>query len=687
VQVLSGRHFPSFSSGDVGRVVRLDREALNCDVLFEGSQQSVPVALRHLKLASAPAVIPPVAAAPVQSPPPQESASDAILGGFEGSPLPTQAPLADRQQLSSGGIDATPERPATFGTAGVNSAESRRDPVSCSPGTGYVNDSLVMVEASAADNSAIGSSPGAQALQCQPLSGTMPSSVPSTMTGLATQSPTVQPPQSWAAVSTADTKGQPPSLGREVSLRDSAVLSPEVASKASAADISFQEAETMQSTIGHQTSPDSTAGGVSNQVLKARVTELERMQQENLREIESLRRQLEDALRFGQQQEARAQSLEQRLRATASAPALNGLGCLMPVAQATASQAPPLKATRPAAAAAASTASSFTAAPPPAAMRRMLSSPSCCAACHLGTPSRLSHGAPIEAGSVDVAPGQCRRAQSASAPSARVRGLPDTKSPRQHLEARPSAGGSVKFRPMQVPVEIATDSAASQGWSPAEASTNSGLRDLPPDFRQFQFQGNTRDRRLSLAAPSAVPVTVTTSLNGLNGCKRPASAGSAPPQPASHTQPPPQEGKPGQCQMNSFQPAPGHQPQQQGHPPPSACPMQQRQPQQPPQWQCQQAPGSQPQPQQLQPPALQQPMNPPWQSPQPPMQQSPPAAHPYQPQSSSLPGPGLGSGLPPTPAGSVQVAPGVLFCQSPGPQHGAPQAALSAPSFGATYGQ
>jgi len=50
VAVLSGRHFPLFSAGDQGEVVRLDQEALNCDVLFEGATQPVPVALRHLRL-------------------------------------------------------------------------------------------------------------------------------------------------------------------------------------------------------------------------------------------------------------------------------------------------------------------------------------------------------------------------------------------------------------------------------------------------------------------------------------------------------------------------------------------------------------------------------------------------------------------------------------------------------------
>lgn len=54
VCVLSGRHFPLFSAGDAGEVVRVDKEALNCDVLFQGAMHPVPVALRHLKLTRPP---------------------------------------------------------------------------------------------------------------------------------------------------------------------------------------------------------------------------------------------------------------------------------------------------------------------------------------------------------------------------------------------------------------------------------------------------------------------------------------------------------------------------------------------------------------------------------------------------------------------------------------------------------
>jgi len=54
VSVLSGRSFPLFHGGDVGRVVRIDREALNCEVLFDGATEPVPVALRHLELKESP---------------------------------------------------------------------------------------------------------------------------------------------------------------------------------------------------------------------------------------------------------------------------------------------------------------------------------------------------------------------------------------------------------------------------------------------------------------------------------------------------------------------------------------------------------------------------------------------------------------------------------------------------------
>eukprot|EP00747_Dinoflagellata_sp_TGD_P023652 gnl/TRDRNA2_/TRDRNA2_129978_c0_seq1.p1 gnl/TRDRNA2_/TRDRNA2_129978_c0~~gnl/TRDRNA2_/TRDRNA2_129978_c0_seq1.p1 ORF type:complete len:665 (-),score=116.32 gnl/TRDRNA2_/TRDRNA2_129978_c0_seq1:67-2061(-) len=54
VCVLGGRHFPSFTAGDAGEVIRVDHEALNCEVLFDGASEPVPVALRHLKLLSPP---------------------------------------------------------------------------------------------------------------------------------------------------------------------------------------------------------------------------------------------------------------------------------------------------------------------------------------------------------------------------------------------------------------------------------------------------------------------------------------------------------------------------------------------------------------------------------------------------------------------------------------------------------
>lgn len=53
VVVLQGRNFPSFGAGDQGRVIRVDKEALNCEVLFDGGSHPLPVALRHLRLGSA----------------------------------------------------------------------------------------------------------------------------------------------------------------------------------------------------------------------------------------------------------------------------------------------------------------------------------------------------------------------------------------------------------------------------------------------------------------------------------------------------------------------------------------------------------------------------------------------------------------------------------------------------------
>jgi len=48
VAVLSGRHFSAFGAGDEGVVLKIDPEAQNCEVLFVGKSQPIPVALRHL---------------------------------------------------------------------------------------------------------------------------------------------------------------------------------------------------------------------------------------------------------------------------------------------------------------------------------------------------------------------------------------------------------------------------------------------------------------------------------------------------------------------------------------------------------------------------------------------------------------------------------------------------------------
>lgn len=52
VVVLNGRHFLAFGAGDEGVVKRVDHEAQNCDVLFNGKSDAVPVALRHLRAKS-----------------------------------------------------------------------------------------------------------------------------------------------------------------------------------------------------------------------------------------------------------------------------------------------------------------------------------------------------------------------------------------------------------------------------------------------------------------------------------------------------------------------------------------------------------------------------------------------------------------------------------------------------------
>mmetsp|Transcript_59863 Transcript_59863/g.118679 ORF Transcript_59863/g.118679 Transcript_59863/m.118679 type:complete len:577 (+) Transcript_59863:64-1794(+) len=50
VAVLSGRHFPAFNAGDEGTVVSVTPDSQNCEVLFEGKLQLVPVAFRHLRV-------------------------------------------------------------------------------------------------------------------------------------------------------------------------------------------------------------------------------------------------------------------------------------------------------------------------------------------------------------------------------------------------------------------------------------------------------------------------------------------------------------------------------------------------------------------------------------------------------------------------------------------------------------
>lgn len=50
VVVLNGRHFPAFTAGDEGVVLRVDLEAQNCQVRFGGKAEAVQVALRHLRL-------------------------------------------------------------------------------------------------------------------------------------------------------------------------------------------------------------------------------------------------------------------------------------------------------------------------------------------------------------------------------------------------------------------------------------------------------------------------------------------------------------------------------------------------------------------------------------------------------------------------------------------------------------
>eukprot|EP00404_Azadinium_spinosum_P001697 CAMPEP_0180431860 /NCGR_PEP_ID=MMETSP1036_2-20121128/8618_1 /TAXON_ID=632150 /ORGANISM="Azadinium spinosum, Strain 3D9" /LENGTH=653 /DNA_ID=CAMNT_0022437637 /DNA_START=1 /DNA_END=1958 /DNA_ORIENTATION=+ len=80
VVVLNGRHFSAFGAGDEGVVRRVDPEAQNCEVLFDGRAQPVQVALRHLRVA-------PGGAAVAVAAPGACAAGDGVCGHAVAAPL------------------------------------------------------------------------------------------------------------------------------------------------------------------------------------------------------------------------------------------------------------------------------------------------------------------------------------------------------------------------------------------------------------------------------------------------------------------------------------------------------------------------------------------------------------------------------------------------------------------------
>lgn len=88
VAVINGRHFPSFSAGDEGTVLRVDTEARNCHVLFAAKSEAIVVALRHLR------VVAPVGETPSTVGFTEDSSSS-------WSPMAYTSSLVQRQEASS----------------------------------------------------------------------------------------------------------------------------------------------------------------------------------------------------------------------------------------------------------------------------------------------------------------------------------------------------------------------------------------------------------------------------------------------------------------------------------------------------------------------------------------------------------------------------------------------------------
>jgi len=324
VTVMGGRHFPSFSAGDVGEVVKVDREALNCDVLFEGATQAVPVALRHLKLGRNDAPL---------------NASATMAAALRvGSPSrrPTSGEGTtkwrredDEWEEIAAAMEAKALADARVEAANARAAEAERR--------------ALALERQAEANGALAKA--AMAVAAEGSNSSLGNGVKSHSSGLGTTYAPVRPSTDPStaksnaedALSTSDQMytsamllgGSADSLspgGGDAPEDWATVESPRrlangsnsllVAAEAAVVTIN-DTAFTFDGTVKASAS-DSNGNQVLSKEHDVRVEALESrlaaLEERHRAEVASLRSALEDAIAFGKQQEARAVSLEQRLR-------------------------------------------------------------------------------------------------------------------------------------------------------------------------------------------------------------------------------------------------------------------------------------------------------------------------------------------------------------------------------------
>lgn len=302
VTVMGGRHFPSFSAGDTGEVVKVDREALNCDVLFEGASQAVPVALRHLKLgkndASLNASATMAAALRVGSP---------VLRGTGGL-TKSQREDDDWEEIAAV-MEAKALADARVEAANARAAEAERRALALERQV-EANGALAKAAmAVAAEGNNTAPSPRSHASMLETTYGAVNGSTE------AVRSTGMAPSQ----VSPSDLASS------DSMLLSSAVLEPpmgttrsfdEALARAEAAT-SRRKTFTFDNVIEASSKEDAEEKVLSKEQdvrVEALESRLAALEERHRAEVASLRTALEDALAYGKQQEARAASLEQRLR-------------------------------------------------------------------------------------------------------------------------------------------------------------------------------------------------------------------------------------------------------------------------------------------------------------------------------------------------------------------------------------